>query len=129
MAAKIHNPSSEPVTLPFPLTGVLKGGQSIVLTSLSTALLSLLLAPALQVSEVGDLAGDDDHYSPFSDGIPSELLADGSVGSNQLAAGAATASKLGGAVGDEAALGGLLGNMQVLRRNFAAGPRSSAPGR
>lgn len=72
MATEIRNTGVDPLTLPSPLRGVLRGGQAIVLSTLTATLLAMVpsLVPSFLVLDLGaSYAGstDDSSYGPDPD--------------------------------------------------------------
>lgn len=72
MATEIKNVGVDPLTLPSPLRGVLRGGQAIVLSTLTATLLAMVpsLVPSFLVLDLGaSYAGstDDSSYGPDPD--------------------------------------------------------------
>lgn len=67
MATEVHNPSVEITALPSPLTGILKGGQRIVLSYTPAALIAAVpsIGEALRIRDLGDSypgSTDDTNY-------------------------------------------------------------------
>lgn len=72
MATEIRNTSVDPLTLPSPLRGVLRGGQAIVLSSPRATLLALIpsLSPSFLVVDLGSSypgLTDDEDFGPDPD--------------------------------------------------------------
>jgi hypothetical protein len=65
MATEIYNPSVEIATLPYPLTGALKGGQRIVLSQSVSTLTSASpsLSGPFRVRDIGSYTGSVDDAS------------------------------------------------------------------
>lgn len=77
MACRIHNPYQSPVTLPFPLRGILAPGQGVVVSAAKAAVEAALGPSALRISEVPEsrsLGEVNDSYlgwlSEFEQTIP-----------------------------------------------------------
>lgn len=120
MPCEIHNPSPEIVSLPAPLRGALRGGQSIVVSPAVAAIAAAIGNAPLMLREV--------HYS-VSEGEADDWYLGSMLhgfGTSDLGDAIVTPAKLSGPVGDSATTAALLGNVVILRREIAAGVTAEA---
>lgn len=105
MAALIKNKTANPITLPFPMKGVLKGGQAIVLdTNAATVIAGIGESPG--VLDIRDITQTDNFDEEFegqllTPGIDSDEIEDEAVTTDKIADEAVATGK----IADEAVAG------------------------
>ena len=92
MATEVHNPSVEITALPSPLTGILKGGQRIVLSYTPAALEAAVpsIGAALRIRDLGDSypgSTDDTNYGLASGQTTAQSITANDATANDITAG------------------------------------------